>query len=262
MGGGADGARRRDLHAGEGHRRPHAVQSGDRRNGEGTPGPRDRRARRADGARDRRDRAAVQAAEPQPRALPSGRRARRPTSGDIRRGCARRSKRQPNISWILGKAGRILVEGGRVTGIAMEDGDIYACDALIVTTGTFLNGLVHVGRDRRPAGRADEPPSTDLAGSLKSFGFSWGRLKTGTPPRLHRRSIDFTRFRRGSWRRSAGPVFVPDAGGSRVRRSRVTSSTRRTACMRWCASTSRNRRCSTARSPESDRATVRRSKTR
>ena len=60
---------------------------------------------------------------------------------------------QPNISWILGKAGRILVEGGRVRGIAMEDGDEYGCDALVVTTGTFLNGLVHVGRDQRPARR-------------------------------------------------------------------------------------------------------------
>jgi tRNA uridine 5-carboxymethylaminomethyl modification enzyme len=103
-------------------------------------------------------------------------------------------ERQPNIAWILGKAGRILVDGGRVRGIAMEDGDEYGCDALVVTTGTFLNGLVHVGRAQRPAGRAGEPPSRDLAESLKSFGFSWGRLKTGTPPRLHRRSIDFTRF--------------------------------------------------------------------
>lgn len=101
---------------------------------------------------------------------------------------------EPNISWILGKAGRILVEDGRVGGIAMEDGDIHRCDALVVTTGTFLNGLIHVGRDQRPAGRAGEPPSHDLAESLKSFGFAWGRLKTGTPPRLHRRSIDFTRF--------------------------------------------------------------------
>ena len=103
-------------------------------------------------------------------------------------------ERQPNISWILGKAGRILVHDGRACGIAMEDGDEYACDALVVTTGTFLNGLVHVGREQRPAGRAGEPPSRELAESLKSFGFSWGRLKTGTPPRLHRRSIDFTRF--------------------------------------------------------------------
>ena len=98
----------------------------------------------------------------------------------------------PNISWIVGRAGRILVDGGRVSGLALEGGDVYACDALVVTTGTFLNGLVHVGREQRPAGRAGEPPSRDLAESLKSFGFRWGRLKTGTPPRLHRRSVDFS----------------------------------------------------------------------
>jgi tRNA uridine 5-carboxymethylaminomethyl modification enzyme len=102
--------------------------------------------------------------------------------------------REPGISWIIGKAGRILVEDGRVAGLAMENGDSSCCDALVVTTGTFLNGLVHVGREQRPSGRAGEPPSRDLAESLKSFGFSWGRLKTGTPPRLHRRSIDFSRF--------------------------------------------------------------------
>jgi tRNA uridine 5-carboxymethylaminomethyl modification enzyme len=67
----------------------------------------------------------------------------------------------------------------------------YACSSLVVTTGTFLNGLVHIGREQRPAGRAGEPPSVDLAASLKSIGFECGRLKTGTPPRLHRRSIDF-----------------------------------------------------------------------
>ena len=103
-------------------------------------------------------------------------------------------EREPNISWIVGRAGRILVEDGRVSGLALEDGERYRCDALVVTTGTFLNGLIHVGPDQRPAGRAGEPPSRDLAESLKSFGFSWGRLKTGTPPRLHRRSIDFSRF--------------------------------------------------------------------
>jgi len=100
----------------------------------------------------------------------------------------------PNISWIVGRAGRILVDNGHVSGLALEDGGVYRCDALVVTTGTFLNGLVHVGPVQRPAGRADEPPSRDLAESLKSFGFRWGRLKTGTPPRLHRRSIDFSQF--------------------------------------------------------------------
>ena len=98
---------------------------------------------------------------------------------------------EPNIEWLLGRAGRILVEHGRVVGLAMEDGDSYACRALVVTTGTFLNGLIHIGPEQHPAGRAGEPPSRDLAESLKSFGFECGRLKTGTPPRLARESIDF-----------------------------------------------------------------------
>jgi len=101
--------------------------------------------------------------------------------------------REKNISWIFGKAGRILVEHARVAGLALEDGPRYGCRALVMTTGTFLNGLVHVGPEQRPAGRAGEPPSCELAESLKSFGFTWGRLKTGTPPRLHRGSIDFDR---------------------------------------------------------------------
>lgn len=100
---------------------------------------------------------------------------------------------QPNIEWLIGRAGRILVEGGRVTGLAFEDGDRHACRALVITTGTFLNGLVHIGPEQHQAGRANEPPSRELAESLKSFGFEWGRLKTGTPPRLDRASIDFDR---------------------------------------------------------------------
>src|SRR6185503_733430 len=101
---------------------------------------------------------------------------------------------EPNIEWLIGRAGRVLVANGRVVGLAMEDGDAYACRALVITTGTFLNGLIHIGPEQRPAGRVGEPPSRDLAESLKSFGFEWGRLKTGTPPRLDRRSIDFSRF--------------------------------------------------------------------
>jgi tRNA uridine 5-carboxymethylaminomethyl modification enzyme len=100
----------------------------------------------------------------------------------------------PNIEWIIGRAGRIVADGGRVRGLELESGEFFPCRALVVTTGTFLNGLIHVGRDQRPAGRAGEPPSEDLAESLKSFGFEWGRLKTGTPPRLDRKSIDFSVF--------------------------------------------------------------------
>jgi tRNA uridine 5-carboxymethylaminomethyl modification enzyme len=103
-------------------------------------------------------------------------------------------ERERKITWLFARAGRILVEHNRIVGLAMEDGDAYACGALVITTGTFLNGLVHIGAEQRPAGRAEEPPSCDLATSLKSFGFEWGRLKTGTPPRLDRDSIDFDRL--------------------------------------------------------------------
>src|SRR5687768_5203973 len=98
---------------------------------------------------------------------------------------------EPNIHWIIGRAGRILQNGGAISGLALEDGRNFRCRSLIITTGTFLNGLVHVGREQRPSGRAGEPPSRDLAESIKDIGFRWGRLKTGTPPRLSRKSIDF-----------------------------------------------------------------------
>jgi tRNA uridine 5-carboxymethylaminomethyl modification enzyme len=97
----------------------------------------------------------------------------------------------PNIEWVIGRAGKLGVQDCRVTGLELEDGRFLSCAAVIVTTGTFLNGLTHIGPEQRPAGRAGEPPSQDLAESLKSFGFEWGRLKTGTPPRLDRASIDF-----------------------------------------------------------------------
>lgn len=98
---------------------------------------------------------------------------------------------EPNIEWLIGRAGRILLDGGAISGLALEDGRVFRCRSLVITTGTFLNGLVHVGREQRPSGRAGEPPSRDLAESIKDMGFQWGRLKTGTPPRLSRKSIDF-----------------------------------------------------------------------
>ena len=101
---------------------------------------------------------------------------------------------EPNIHWVFGKAGSILAGSDGVRGILLESGETYLCRSLVVTTGTFLNGLVHIGLEQRPSGRAGEPPSHDLAESLKAFGFRNGRLKTGTPPRLDRRSIDFSRF--------------------------------------------------------------------
>ncbi len=97
----------------------------------------------------------------------------------------------PNITWLLGKAGHIEVMGGRITGLAMEGGERYSCEALVITTGTFLNGLIHIGDEEIAAGRHSEPPSHDLARSIRSLNLEVGRLKTGTPPRLDRRSIDF-----------------------------------------------------------------------
>ena len=102
-------------------------------------------------------------------------------------------EREPRISWVFGQVASLDVADHQVRGIVLEGGERHACDALIVTTGTFLNGLIHVGPEQRPAGRHGEPPSRTLAESLKAFGFEGGRLKTGTPPRLHRDSIDFDR---------------------------------------------------------------------
>ncbi len=99
------------------------------------------------------------------------------------------------ITWIVGRAGRVVVSDQEVRGLELEDGRVISCSALVITTGTFLNGRIHVGMETRSAGRAGEPASCVLGESLKTHGFRWGRLKTGTPPRLDRASIDFSRFR-------------------------------------------------------------------
>lgn len=98
---------------------------------------------------------------------------------------------EPNITWVFGHVARLTTSAGRVTGVIMADGTAYAARSVVITTGTFLNGLIHVGPEQRPAGRHGEPPSRELADSIRSLGFAMGRLKTGTPPRLDRRSIDF-----------------------------------------------------------------------
>ena len=101
----------------------------------------------------------------------------------------------PGLTWVLGRVGRLLVHRHRVTGLEFEDGHVLRAPAVVVTTGTFLNGLIHVGSVRTPAGRVGESPALELADSLKSLGLRWGRLKTGTPPRVHRDSIDSARLK-------------------------------------------------------------------
>ena len=82
----------------------------------------------------------------------------------------------------------------RARGIALRDGRAVEAQTVIITTGTFLNGLIHCGENKYPAGRSGEPPSVMLGEALRRLGFEIGRLKTGTPPRLDARTIDFSRF--------------------------------------------------------------------
>jgi tRNA uridine 5-carboxymethylaminomethyl modification enzyme len=101
----------------------------------------------------------------------------------------------PGLTWVTGPVGRLLVEGHRVTGLVLEGGEELRAATVVLTTGTFLNGLVHVGSVRTAAGRIGEAPARALAESIKALGFRWGRLKTGTPPRVHRDSIAFGRLK-------------------------------------------------------------------
>ncbi|KGM34205.1 tRNA uridine-5-carboxymethylaminomethyl(34) synthesis enzyme MnmG [Inquilinus limosus] len=80
---------------------------------------------------------------------------------------------------------------GAVSGVVLADGRTLAAGAVVLTTGTFLNGLIHIGEEKRPAGRVGDAPSIGLAATLQRLGLSLGRLKTGTPPRLDGRTIDW-----------------------------------------------------------------------
>ena len=88
----------------------------------------------------------------------------------------------------------VLGPGGRVAGVVAGDGRTLAAGAVVVTTGTFLRGLIHIGDRKIPAGRVGEAPETGLAATLDRHGFRLGRLKTGTPPRLDGRTIDWSRL--------------------------------------------------------------------
>lgn len=89
----------------------------------------------------------------------------------------------------------LVVEGDRVVGVVDQLGVFFPSQTVVLATGTFLHGLVHIGRTRVPAGRSGEFPATALADQLHRMGFTLGRMKTGTPARIRRQSIDFTPFR-------------------------------------------------------------------
>jgi tRNA uridine 5-carboxymethylaminomethyl modification enzyme len=97
-----------------------------------------------------------------------------------------------NLGVIEGEADDLIVANGRVTGIRLVDGRELSAGAVVITTGTFLRGLIHLGEKNWPAGRVDEAPAMGLSKSFERAGFTLGRLKTGTPPRLDGSSIDWS----------------------------------------------------------------------
>jgi tRNA uridine 5-carboxymethylaminomethyl modification enzyme len=101
---------------------------------------------------------------------------------------------QPNLTLFQGIVTKILTKSNIAVGIETLGGYRIQAKAVILTPGTFLNGLIHIGLHSYPAGRANEPPSIRLSESLKSLGFKIFRLKTGTPMRLHKDSIDWEEF--------------------------------------------------------------------
>jgi tRNA uridine 5-carboxymethylaminomethyl modification enzyme len=100
----------------------------------------------------------------------------------------------PNLTLKPGTAERLMLEGSRVVGVVTTAGEALRAGAVVLTTGTFLNGVIHKGEERTPAGRHGEAPSTGLAEDLRVAGLALGRLKTGTPARLDGRTIGWDRL--------------------------------------------------------------------
>jgi tRNA uridine 5-carboxymethylaminomethyl modification enzyme len=103
-------------------------------------------------------------------------------------------EKEKHLHLFQGLVEKLVVEGGRIRGLVDQIGVFHAGRTVIITTGTFLSGLIHIGDVRYPAGRAGEIASLELAVSLRTLGFEMGRMKTGTPPRLRASTIDFSRL--------------------------------------------------------------------
>src|SRR6202011_1416773 len=108
-------------------------------------------------------------------------------------------EREPNLRILQAEVAQLVIEESgtrRVTGVLLRDGRTLSSESVVVTTGTFLNGLAHVGEMKYSCGRNGEAPSNLLGDQLRTLGLQWTRLKTGTPPRLDGRSIDWQQFER------------------------------------------------------------------
>ena len=108
-----------------------------------------------------------------------------------RRAIRRIVESQPNLSIFQQPAADLRMQGERVTGVVTESGLAFGARAVVLTVGTFLNGRIHIGPEQHPGGRAGDPPSVKLAARLREMAFAVGRLKTGTPPRIDGRTVDF-----------------------------------------------------------------------
>ena len=97
----------------------------------------------------------------------------------------------PDLDVIEGEADDLSIQNGRASGVTLKDGRSFTAGAVVLTTGTFLRGLIHIGETQIPAGRVGEAPAIDLSKTLERIGFTLGRLKTGTPPRLDGRTIEW-----------------------------------------------------------------------
>jgi tRNA uridine 5-carboxymethylaminomethyl modification enzyme len=106
-------------------------------------------------------------------------------------------EREPNLRILQAEVAQLMIDDGpprRANGVLLRDGRTISSEAVIITTGTFLNGLAHVGEMKYSCGRNGEAPSNLLGDQLRTLGLAWTRLKTGTPPRLDGRTIDWSRF--------------------------------------------------------------------
>jgi tRNA uridine 5-carboxymethylaminomethyl modification enzyme len=106
----------------------------------------------------------------------------------------RRLESQSNLSLFQAACDDLIVVGGRVTGVVTQVGVRFSCSTVVLTAGTFLDGRIHVGLQSHPGGRAGDPPAATLSARLKELKLPQGRLKTGTPPRLDGRTIDYTKL--------------------------------------------------------------------
>ncbi|WP_370310916.1 tRNA uridine-5-carboxymethylaminomethyl(34) synthesis enzyme MnmG, partial [Salipiger bermudensis] len=106
----------------------------------------------------------------------------------------REMKSTPNLTIVQGEVVDLMMSGDAVEGVVLDDGSELRCGSVVLTTGTFLRGVIHIGDKSRPGGRMGDRPSVRLAERIDHFGLELGRLKTGTPPRLDGRTIDWSQL--------------------------------------------------------------------